>query len=833
MSKLLRLYIKSLLTEAPVDVWLKKNRPSLEEEQEIRVYFSELTGKYNALLDATVKDLVPLTFDQLKLLHQTVLASKEANLRSETTQWLTKIMKSSWKRGEDLSFSQIVEDYIPPLKTYQKNSDKFESGFLRNISSIEDLNQHLNEKIDPDQSTADVSTAELGKITEKDGWALYMPHSTAASCELGKTGGRRDTTWCTTRPDASNLFTSYTGRFSSNVILFYLIKKGVKASSNPWAKLSIGFVEGEPTFSGESGGVTVNAKNAGITLSKFKSLLGDDLAKYFLGEMKKKSDQLQGQHPSKDEMKKIANNVELFSKKFESFDSDKNGIALRNDFLDQVLSYSPTAKVYSYLLGKNLKDISIIVARSDNTPLEILDELTFQRDAEIFHTIAGNTNSTSAILEKLIQIFPDDAELAFIVAKNKNASINLLKDLIRRKDEDVLQAISKNPVTPDALLRDILEISPNIAASVADNENLSTNALTILSKDKRPEVRQRVAVNPNTSKDTLILLSNDEDDTVRSFVAQNANTPESVLYHLANDESIKVIKGLGYNEKTPSKVIDKIFDSLDDYTLEEIAKNQDTSPEILTRLSTVDNKRVRNAVAANKNTPPKILKLLNDENDNINLAKDRNTSAEDLISLAKNPVTDVRYYVAANPSTPATALSILAKDNNEKIRYLIASSIKSSKETLDLLSKDESDFVRAYVASNKNVPPETLKFLADDESYRVRTNIASRKDISKEILSRLAKDKYESVRKDVARNKNTPPEALILLSNDESEFVRKAVASHKNTPRDALVKLSNDKMKSVRNNAIKTLSVKENIKRSTQLLEERVIIQILNRLKDK
>ena len=70
------------------------------------------------------------------------------------------------------------------------------------------------------------------------------------------------------------LFRSYIAREDSDIVLFYVIKKGVNASKNPWAKLSIGFINGEPEFMGTSGGVTVNASNEGFRYEQFKSVLG-------------------------------------------------------------------------------------------------------------------------------------------------------------------------------------------------------------------------------------------------------------------------------------------------------------------------------------------------------------------------------------------------------------------------------------------------------------------------------------------------------------------------------------------------------------------------------
>ncbi len=72
--QLLKSLIKqTLLTEAPIDAWKAKNR-SLPSEQlsQAEKYFVDLTGKYNALLHPTAKDLASLSFEQLETLYKTV-----------------------------------------------------------------------------------------------------------------------------------------------------------------------------------------------------------------------------------------------------------------------------------------------------------------------------------------------------------------------------------------------------------------------------------------------------------------------------------------------------------------------------------------------------------------------------------------------------------------------------------------------------------------------------------------------------------------------------------------------------------------------------------------
>ena len=180
LTNLLEYY---LIVEAPFDTWLRKN-PNQNTEQ-AKIYFNDLTTKYNASLHPSTKDLTNLSFEQLETLHKAVEKAKEKNIKTLSTQWLTKQIKD-----RNLNSKAIEEDYIPVLQAVEKHKGLIKPEVLNQINSIEELNAELN-KIAPEGTISVASDTELGKIAEKDGWAVYMPHTTEASCELGKTAGRR------------------------------------------------------------------------------------------------------------------------------------------------------------------------------------------------------------------------------------------------------------------------------------------------------------------------------------------------------------------------------------------------------------------------------------------------------------------------------------------------------------------------------------------------------------------------------------------------------------------------------------------------------------------
>ena len=567
-----RMVKQQILLEAPIDVWKAKNR-SLSNEQikQTEAYFIDLTGKYSASLHPTAKDLASLSFEQLETLYKTVETSKSKNLKSEYVKWIT----GQLKQIPDLNLQQIIEDYIPPFLSLQKNKEKFEPNFLENLQSIEELNKALNQKSSSVDLAATVPEAHLGKIAEENGWVLYMPHTTEASCEIGKTGGRRDTTWCTTRPDASNMFLQYSARADENIILFSVVKKGVNAEKDTHAKMSVGFVDGKPKFNQGAGGVSVNAENKNLTQKKFEEVLGKDLASRFLKIMKEKAVGLKGEHPAKDEFRKLVQNPVAFQAKLDSFAKDEDGQELRKNFVENALGYKETSpELFTTLARDKDETVRYVVAKNPNTPPEVLTALAGYGNTAIQIAVAQNPNTPPEVLTALAALSkPKDEYARIAVARNPNTPREVLTALSGDKDETVRGAVAENPNTPREVLTALAgDTDEYVRSFVARNPNTPPKALialAALSKPKDEYVRSGVAKNPNTPPEVLTALAGDTDEYVRAAVAANPNTPPKALIALAKyfDEdvrnaAIKTLKALKAKPLVEAIIIEKVWRKL-------------------------------------------------------------------------------------------------------------------------------------------------------------------------------------------------------------------------------------------------------------------------------
>ena len=587
---LLKQIIKSiLLTEAPIDIWKNKNlNLSQEQISQAEKYFNDLTSKYKALIHPTASDLTKLTFEQLETLYKTIEIAKNKNLKANYVQWLTKQFKQL-----NLNLNQIIEDYIPPLLSLQKNKDKFEPNFLENLESIEQLNQELNQKVSSDELA--VSEEQFGKLAEENGWVLYMPHTTEASCEIGKTGGRRDTTWCTTRPDASNMFLHYNAQPNESTILFYVIKKGVNAEKDPFAKMSVGFIDGKPMFDQGSGGVSVNASNDNLTREKFEKVLGKDLANKFLQIMQEKSNSLKGEHPAKEEFRKLVQNPRAFSAKLDSFSDDENGIELRKNFIDSASQYPEVSPEVLTLLAKD-KNASVYVryrvAKNPKAPIEALTLLAKDKDKDVRYYVAQNPNTPVEVFTLLAK--DTDEEVRKFVAENPNTPVEVLTLLAKDINKDVRKFVAKNPKAPIEVLTLLAkDINKDVRKFVAGNPKAPIEVFTLLAKDTNDDVRQYVAGNPKAPIEILTLLAKEPNLYVRQYVALNPNTPPKVLTLLAKDKDDEVRYYVAQNRNTPVEVLTLLAKDTDGYVRKFVAKNPNTPVEVLTLLAKDTSQEVR------------------------------------------------------------------------------------------------------------------------------------------------------------------------------------------------------------------------------------------------
>jgi hypothetical protein len=606
----------SFLFESPLKSW-KEKQTNLSQEQltKAKEYFDALTGQLNAYIFKI--DLTKLSFEKVELLYLSILEAKNFGIGAEKGgKWLAKQIANNPSLKK---IKNVKEDYIPVLFSYNNNLEKPEikNINLDNVSDIQQLNSILNSLGSEICITA--TEAELGKVTEKDGWEVFLPHTTEASIVLGKRYcGKRDNTWCTTREDGENLFLNYA--VFDKVALFYVIKKGQCADrGNQEYKMSVGFVNGEPKFDMGDGNITVDAANENLTFERFQQVLGEELADEFLEAMKQRMGILGNEPPAFKEMEMLVATPEKFKQKFEGHKDDETGHAARKQFADFALESNKTSpEVINYLATVKYKYVREYIAKNPNTPAEALELLSKDEDFYVRRFIAENPKTPA---EALIQLSTDKAYMVRrFVAINPNTPAEALKILAGDEKPDVRGYIAINPKTPEETLIQLArDKAGNVRQYVAINPNTPAEAFKILAGDEKPDVRGYIARNPKTPEETLIQLTGDDNDIVRQYVAKNPNTPAEALELLSKDEDFYV---RGY-----------------------VAENPKTPEETLIQLTGDDNDIVRTLVARNPNTPAEALKILaNDPNNYIKTLAIQNAQKRNL------PLQESKYNSQKNKS---------------------------------------------------------------------------------------------------------------------------------------------------------------------------------------
>jgi len=416
----------------------------------------ELIREFNKHKDSiSYKDHTQYTEELISLIIKTVIECKRLGFSSKHILWLTKQIHEN-----QLTKDMVKDDYLPLIKFHFNNQELLKS--ISEYKSISELNTDI-ELLGEESET--VSEKELDIFFEKDGWILCMPHTTKASCLLGK-----ETDWCTARTKSQNLFLSYVGRYSDDIVLFYVIKIDGNPKKNPNDKLSVGFENGKPIFDGKKGGLTVNASNKGISIEDFGQILGKELAKEMLIKMDEKSQSIKGKHPAKKEMERIAKSVDKYLKKISEF---KNEDEL-NSFKQEIAKYNLS------------EDMQIVLSEDENRFVRIY--------------LAENLNLFESTQFKLAD---DKKEMVrAYLAKNPNLFESVQIKLADDEDEGVRRDLVLNP-------------------------NLIESLQLKLADDEDKWVRIHLTANLNLFESVQLKLADDEDEEVRGYLAQNPNLIES------------------------------------------------------------------------------------------------------------------------------------------------------------------------------------------------------------------------------------------------------------------------------------------------------------------
>ena len=419
---------------------------------------------------------------------------------------------------------------------------------------------------------------------------------------------------------------------------------------------------------------------------------------------------------------------------------------------------------------------------------------------------ASSTKTTPKKLKELAQI---SVELARLVATNTSASEELLLELARHKDERVRRSVATNPSTP---VKAAMAVGSQFPEDLLNNPSFNLyilaepNLLTGIGASALRALLKR-EVCPDSF---FAYAASQDDEATQLAILTNPRAPKSIIQQLANSPHTRVQDTAKKHVALQSTKADESSwkDGFIAELLEE-EKNRDKVPEAHQSLAYFLISQVDDLSELTEHELWVVRTAWTKEDrknsfwmPTFDFSKG-NYPASILQIAAKSEDRNFRGQIAQNPNTPTPVLELMAKDEDEDVRSEVAKNPNTPTSVLKLLAKDEDEDVRSSVAQNPNTPTSVLELLAKDESSSVRSEVAENPNTPTSVLKLLAKDEDEDVRSSVAKNPNTPTAVLELLAKDEDRGVRCEVAENPKSPISVLELLAKEEDEYVQSSVAK------------------------------
>ena len=419
---------------------------------------------------------------------------------------------------------------------------------------------------------------------------------------------------------------------------------------------------------------------------------------------------------------------------------------------------------------------------------------------------ASSTKTTPKKLKELAQI---SVELARLVATNTSASEELLLELARHKDERVRRSVATNPSTP---VKAAMAVGSQFPEDLLNNPSFNLyilaepNLLTGIGASALRALLKR-EVCPDSF---FAYAASQDDEATQLAILTNPRAPKSIIQQLANSPHTRVQDTAKKHVALQSTKADESSwkDGFIAELLEE-EKNRDKVPEAHQSLAYFLISQVDDLSELTEHELWVVRTAWTKEDrknsfwmPTFDFSKG-NYPASILQIAAKSEDRNFRGQIAQNPNTPTAVLELLAKDEDEDVQSSVTKNPNTPTPVLELLAKDEDRHVRSEVAKNPNTPTSVLKLLAKDESSSVRSEVAENPNTPTSVLKLLAKDEDEDVRSSVAKNPNTPTAVLELLAKDEDRGVRGEVAENPKSPISVLELLAKEEDEYVQSSVAK------------------------------
>ncbi|MEH2240047.1 hypothetical protein [Nostoc sp.] len=239
----------------------------------------------------------------------------------------------------------------------------------------------------------------------------------------------------------------------------------------------------------------------------------------------------------------------------------------------------------------------------------------------------------------------------------------------------------------------------------------------------------------------------------------------------------------------------------------QVAEDPQTPLALLESLAGDLELAIRLSVSYNPSCPPELVRLVQGQHE---IARDCDTDAEQLATLAQSRWDCIRFAVAKNPSTSQATLLALAADKVFKIRLAVAQNSVTSAQVLAVLAESDLE-IQSVVARHENASEEILEKLAQYPNANVQ--LAARRKPESNIDLILQPNIDLNI-----QQRTTPGEILEKIVHRSHNLQKKEIAKHPNVSSNTLEKLAEDSSYRVRLAVAQSFSISSNLRE--KLLEE-------------
>ncbi|MDJ0742260.1 MAG: hypothetical protein QNJ32_02740 [Xenococcaceae cyanobacterium MO_167.B27] len=266
-------------------------------------------------------------------------------------------------------------------------------------------------------------------------------------------------------------------------------------------------------------------------------------------------------------------------------------------------------------------------------------------------------------------------------ATEEDTPTDVLEELSKDEDAAIREAVAGNPNTPVEVLKNLSEEFPE---AVTGNPVFD---LLLLDNPDSEFIRLSLARSSTTPQETLVKLVEHRDRKVRIAVAANVNTPLDLLERLASNpqEGIYLHEAIASNKSASPEILDKLLGDINEYSYFDIhrqmAKHPKTSALTLEKLASHREQSIRLEVLKHPCFSPHMREIV------LCLEGKLTPDLSLFQKLANSPNYYTRLLVSKHPNIAAEILEQLANDDNEYVRAKVAQNPRILRKNLEKLAE--------------------------------------------------------------------------------------------------------------------------------------------------